>query len=143
MGPYLWILWLSLAIFFLIIEGMTVEIVSLWFTGGSLSALVLSLFRVNFWWQLITFIVVSIILIVFTRPIVIKYFKKNAIKTNVDSFIGEHAVITKDVKPDDRGELIYRGQFWLAISSDNTLIEKDSKVIILAIEGVKMIVKKI
>lgn len=139
---YMWIIWLSIAIFFLVIESITIELISVWFTGGSLLAMVLSLLNLELGWQIAAFCVTSIILIIFTRPIVTRYLKRNESKTNVDSLIGTIATVTKDILPDDRGEVKVNGQYWLAISSDNNQIENGTKVTILAIEGAKLIVKK-
>ena len=85
----------------------------------------------------------SILLIIFTRPLIAKYLKRNESRTNVDSLIGEVATVTKDILPDDRGEAKLKGQYWLAVSASNEKIEADSKVTIVAIEGAKLIVKKI
>ena len=138
----IWYIWLSLAVFFLIIESMTVEIISIYFTGGALVSMALSLLGAPLEWQILTFCVVSIILIIFTRPIVARYLKRNESKTNVDTLIGDVATVTKEILPDERGEVKIKGQYWLAVSANNDIIELGSKVSILAIEGAKLIVKK-
>lgn len=138
----IWYIWLSLAVFFLIIESMTVEIISIYFTGGALVSMALSLFGVPLEWQILAFCVVSILLIIFTRPIVARYLKRNESKTNVDTLIGDVATVTKEILPDERGEVKIKGQYWLAVSANNDIIESGSKVSILAIEGAKLIVKK-
>ena len=137
----IWYIWLSLAVFFLIIESMTVEIISIYFTGGALVSMALSLLGVPLEWQILAFCVVSIILIIFTRPIVARYLKRNESKTNVDTLIGDVATVTKEILPDERGEVKIKGQYWLAVSANNDIIELGSKVSILAIEGAKLIVK--
>ena len=139
---FMWIVWLSIAIFFLVIEGITVELISIWFTGGSLIAMVVALLGLEIGWQIAAFCVVSIILIIFTRPIVARYLKRNESKTNVDSLIGDIATVTREIVPDERGEVKVKGQHWLAISYDNNPIKSGEKVSILAIEGAKLIVKK-
>jgi membrane protein implicated in regulation of membrane protease activity len=121
---------------------MTVEIISIYFTGGALVSMALSLLGVPLEWQILTFCVVSIILIIFTRPIVARYLKRNESKTNVDTLIGDVATVTKEILPDERGEVKIKGQYWLAVSANNDIIELGSKVSILAIEGAKLIVKK-
>ena len=138
----IWYIWLSLAVFFLIIESMTVEIISIYFTGGALVSMALSLLGVPLEWQILAFCVVSILLIIFTRPIVARYLKRNESKTNVDTLIGDVATVTKEILPDERGEVKIKGQYWLAVSANNDIIELGSKVSILAIEGAKLIVKK-
>ena len=138
---HMWLVWLAVSIFFLVVEGMTVELISIWFTGAGLIAMVVALLNLGIEWQLTAFCIVSILLIIFTRPVVARYLKRNESRTNVDSLIGEVATVTKEILPDDRGEVKIKGQYWLAISSNNEKIEVGSKVSILAIEGVKLIVK--
>ena len=138
---YMWGIWLGLSIFFLVVEWMTVELISIWFTGASIVAMILALLNVPLGWQIAAFCVVSVLLIVFTRPIVARYLRRNESKTNVDSLIGEVATVTKEILPDERGEVKVKGQYWLAVASDNNLIESGKKVSILAIEGAKLIVK--
>ena len=142
MEEYLWIIWLIAAVAFIVIEGVTIEFISLWFALSSLVSMILALCKVEFGWQLGVFISLSIILIVFTRPIITRHLKRNESKTNVDSYIGEVATVTKDILPDDRGEAKLNGQYWLAISSTNEKIEANTKVTVLAVEGAKLIVKK-
>jgi membrane protein implicated in regulation of membrane protease activity len=101
---------------------MTVEIISIYFTGGALVSMVLSLLGVPLEWQILTFCVVSIILIIFTRPIVARYLKRNESKTNVDTLIGDVATVTKEILPDERGEVKIKGQYWLAVSANNDII---------------------
>ena len=141
MTEYMWLIWLIIAVFFLGVEWMTVELISIWFTGASLVSMVLALLNLEIGWQIGGFCVVSILLIIFTRPVVARYLKRNESRTNVDSLIGEVGTVTKDIVPDDRGEVKIKGQYWLAISSNNKLIETGTKVSILAIEGAKLIVK--
>lgn len=142
MDSYLWIVWLVVALGFLVIEGITVELVSFWFTISALVTMVLDLCGVPWPWQLGAFVIISALLIVLLRPIAKRYFQQNESKTNIDSIIGDVATVTKDIYPDDRGEVKHKSQYWLAISSDNKTIAKDTKVVVVAVEGAKLIVKK-
>ena len=139
----MWLIWLIIAVVFLIVETITVEMVSIWFTLASIVSMILALCNVHVGWQIGAFAASSILLIIFTRPLVTKYLQKNESKTNVEALIGNIATVTKDILPDDRGEVKVKGQYWLAISTDNDEIKENSKVSILAIEGAKLIVKKI
>ena len=139
----MWLIWLIIAVIFLIVETITVEMVSIWFTLASIVSMILALCNVHVGWQIGAFAASSILLIIFTRPLVTKYLQKNESKTNVEALIGNIATVTKDILPDDRGEVKVKGQYWLAISTDNDEIKENSKVSILAIEGAKLIVKKI
>ena len=73
------IIWLLLLVAFLIIEGITVSMVSTWFAGGALAALVVSLFPAPAWLQVTVFLVVSIALLCMLRPFVKKQLLKHTL----------------------------------------------------------------
>lgn len=141
--PHEWI-WIALFIIFVVVELASVGLLTIWFAAGSLVALALAFFDVNFTIQLVIFFIVSIALLIFTRPILKKYVYRNkdAMKTNVDAIIGKTALVTKKITEHDFGELKVDGQVWSAISENNEDIEVGSNVEILAIKGVKLVVKK-
>ncbi len=136
------IMWLILMVVCLAVEVCTLGLASIWFAGGALLALVIALIGGPFWLQLLVFLVVSIVLLVFTRPIATKYFNKNRTKTNVDSVVGKQAIVT--LKIDNlmgQGQIVTDGMEWTARSLDSTVIEEGTVVVIEKIEGVKAIVK--
>ena len=137
------LVWLGILVLALLIEIFTEELVSFWFSGGALVALIIAIFTPDsLWWvQLIVFAVVSIVLIFSLRPIVKKFFKVNHRKTNADSMIGEKAIITKKITELEHGSVKYNGAIWPAISLDGTEIEIDEVVIIENIQGNKLIVR--
>ena len=93
--------------------------------------------------QLVLFIAVSVITLIATRPIAVKYFSKSAVKTNVEGIIGKNAVITQRI-PDGNtiGKARLDGEIWMARSLEKEPIEEGEIVEITAVEGVKLIVKK-
>ena len=139
----MWIVWLSVAIFFLLIESITIELVSLWFTGGALVAMALALLDINIGWQTAAFCLLSVGLILVGRPLLSRFLLLNKSRTNVDSLVGTIAIVTKEIAPYQVGEVQINspGKYWLAVSSDNTKIEAGAKVRVLAVEGVKLIVR--
>ena len=66
-------IWLSLMIIFLLIEIATVGLTSIWLAGGALVAFIMNLFDVGLVWQIGAFFVVSVVLMVFTRPFAKKF----------------------------------------------------------------------
>ena len=80
------VLWAVLALGFLVLEGCTVAMVSLWFAFGAAAALILGLLGAAFWLQVAAFLVVSGALLALLRPMLRKYAKTT--KTNVDSIPG-------------------------------------------------------
>lgn len=137
------VVWMALVIIFLIVELITVGLTTIWLAGGALVAFILAALGVNFLWQLAAFFIVSFLLIYFTRPLVLKYVNPRHARTNSDGLIGEIVKITGRV--DNRaaeGKALAKGQEWSARAiSDDMVIEKDTLVKVVRIEGVKLIVE--
>jgi membrane protein implicated in regulation of membrane protease activity len=133
--------WLGLFLLAVIFEAATVDFVAIWFAVGSIPAFILALIGAPIWLQVTVFLLITIFLIAFTRPYMLKYFKTNQIKTNVYSVIGKTATVSEIIKPNEIGAVKLRGQVWSAIS--DTKIEVGAEVRILEIEGVKLIVEAI
>jgi membrane protein implicated in regulation of membrane protease activity len=133
--------WLGLFLLAVIFEAATVDFVAIWFAVGSIPAFILALIGAPVWLQVSVFLIVTIILIAFTRPYMLKYFKKNQIKTNVYTMIGKTAVVSEAITPNTVGSVKVRGQVWSAIASAS--IPVGTEVRILEIEGVKLIVETI
>lgn len=134
------IVWFAIFVLAAIIEASTMDLSSIWFSVGALAALVASLFGANELVQSIVFIVISTALLVGLRPIFKKYIKRNDTKTNVDRLIGKTAVCVKPIPSGERGEVRIDGKIWTAIAEE--AIAKDEKVVVLGIEGVKLVVRK-
>ena len=136
--------WIIVMIACLVIEGLTMGVATIWFAFGALIAFLAYSLGANLLVQVISFLVVSIILLIFTRPIVSKYLKIGNIKTNAEGLIGERAkVISRINNLNNEGSVQVKGQIWSARSLyDNMEIEKDAVVYIKNIVGVKLIVSK-
>jgi membrane protein implicated in regulation of membrane protease activity len=93
------------------------------------------------WLQVLLFVGVSVVLLAFTRPYMLKYVKTNRVNTNVHANIGKTAVVTKRITPTSVGAVLLRSMTWSAISEET--IEVGTEVRVLDIEGVKFIVKTI
>ena len=133
--------WLGLFLLAVIFEAATVDFVAIWFAVGSVPAFILAIVGAPIWLQVTTFLVITIVLISFTRPYMLKYFKTNQIKTNAQSVIGKTATVSEIILPNEIGVVKLRGQEWSAIASSK--IEVGTEVRILEIEGVKLIVEAI
>lgn len=134
------VLWLILAVIFLIIEAITIGLTTIWFAAGALVSFVLSIFDVPLIAQLVVFLVVSCCLLVFTRKIFVEKLKTGSESTNVDALIGEIGKVTMEIEPLKMGQVNVKGQSWSAIARENTTIGADQLVKVIAIEGVKLIV---
>lgn len=138
------IVWLVLLIVLAVAEMISLGLTTIWFAGGALVALIISLVGGPIWLQASMFVLVSVVLLIFTRPIAVKYINKNTVKTNVDSIIGKTAKVTETIDNiNATGTALVGGQEWTARSADDAVvIPVGSIVMIDRIEGVKIIVKK-
>lgn len=80
--------WLVLLILFLMAEGATVALVSLWFAAGALAAIIAALLGASVGLQLALFLVVSVALLAMLRPVLKKYVNPKIQRTNVDALVG-------------------------------------------------------
>ena len=138
------IIWLGILAVLLIIEGLTTALTTIWFAGGALIAFVAALLGANIIIQQILWLVVSVILLVLTRPIAKKYIYKRQEHTNADRLIGQEAMVCEQINNlEGTGKVILNGIEWTARTADPTQsIEKGSVIRVLRIEGVKVIVEK-
>ena len=136
----IWI-WLGLIVVAAIFEFATLDLVSIWFAIAAIPSFILAIIGVGEVVQIVSFASISIVLLGFTRPVVMKYFKKNEIKTNVDSYIGSIGIVLGRITPGKPGLVKVKNLEWTAVSSE--VIEVDEQVRVLDIEGVKLIVEKI
>ena len=136
------ILWGALCVGFLVLEGCTVAMVSLWFAIGAAAALVLSLLGAALWLQLLAFLAVSGVLLALLRPMMRKYVKST--KTNVDSVPGTEGLVTEDID-----NVAYQGQVklgamtWTARSTSGASIRAGTRVRVDRVEGVKVFVSPV
>lgn len=138
-----WMLWLWLSIFVvaLMVEFGTADMVSIWFALAAVPSFILALLNANIIIQVVLFVVIAILLLALTRPLAMKYFKTNEIKTNVDLFFGATGVCIQQIEIESIGRVKVRNQEWSAISKE--LIKVGENVRVLDVEGAKLIVEKI
>lgn len=135
--------WLALLIIFVVVECLTVGLVSIWFAGGALVAMILAMAGVGAIWQDIIFLVVSGLLLIATRPFVKKYLMNKKVKTNYESVIGKVAKVTEKIDNyNQTGVVFVDGKEWTARSTEDAVkVEAGALVTVTAIAGVKVIVE--
>lgn len=138
------IIWLIVLVVLLLVEIITLGLTTIWFVGGALVAFISTYLKANIWVQLILFIVVSLILLFFTRPVAVKYLNKKRVKTNYEGLIGKVVRVTERVDNfNQTGAAVVNGQTWtVRTKEEKTCIEPGTKVQIIDIVGVKLIVKE-
>ena len=135
--------WLAVVAAALIAEASTATLVAIWFIPSAILSAAMAKLGVGVTWQVVTFFILSILLIVFARKLLSKYIVKKPTPTNADALIGRVGVVVEDI--DNlafRGIVKASGQTWSAKSHDGTVIPKSSEVEILEIQGVKLVVKE-
>ena len=135
------IIWLVLMVVFLMIEGASVSMVSLWFGAGALAALIVALIGGEIWLQVLVFFTVSIVLLAALRPLARKYLTPKLSRTNIDSVIGQTGTVTADIENiSAQGQVRLASMEWTARSTSGDPIPAGTLIRVDRIEGVKVFV---
>lgn len=139
------ILWLAAFLILIVIEAVTLGLTTIWMAFASLAAAAASALGAPLWLQFVLFVIVSVVLFVFTRPIAVKYFNKGRTKTNVDSMVGRHAVVTEDIDNlRASGQVEVAGMQWTArAAKQEEKIVSGTEVEVVEVRGVKLIVRAV
>ena len=139
------VFWAVVLVAAVVIEAATVGLATIWFAVGALAALIAAACSANIAVQVIIFIVVSLVLLVFTRPLLKKLFPVKFQATNYDRCIGKTAVAEEEINNiAGTGSIKIDGVLWTARCEDDTkIVKKGDLVRILRIEGVKAFVENV
>lgn len=135
-----WI-WLSIVLLLIFIEVMTVGLTTVWFVISGIAAMILSLFIDSVEIEFAVFVLGGVLLLITTRPYLVKKLKVKEAKTNLDRVIGMKGTVTDEIDLLKPGEVKVDGKKWTAIADSN--IEVGKTVEVLEIVGVKIKVKEI
>lgn len=138
------IVWLVLLVVFLMVEGVTVTLVSSWFAAGALVALIASLLYAPIWLQVTLFLLVSCIALSMLRPLLRKFITPKVVKTNVDAIVGTQGLVTASIDNVTASGQVKLGTMeWSARSTSGEKIEAGTLVKVDRIEGVKAFVSPV
>ncbi len=139
------ILWLIIFVILVVIEVITINLVTVWFCIGSLAGLFSTFFIKDLNLQLIIFIIFSVISMLCTKRFLNKVTNFEKININTNSLIGRICLVTKDINNIlNQGEVIIDNNIWPALSEDDScIINEGNKVRVKCVRGVKLIVEKI
>lgn len=140
---YLPVYWLIALVVFLVIEAATLGLATIRFAGGALVALIAAMCGAGIVIQIVLFLVVSLVLLFFTRPFAVRFLNKDTLKTNVDRVVGMEGVVTEEISNlAGTGKVSIGGNMWTArTENEGGTIPVDAVVTVLRVEGVKLIVK--
>ena len=135
--------WLIIFVIALIVEIATMGLMSIWFAGGALIAWVFAKIGFGTTVQVVVFIIASLLLLILTRPIAVKFFNVQRQKTNAESLIGECAVVIEEVDTiKAQGRVEIHGMEWSAKTDEpDGKIAAGKIVVVDGIQGVKLIVR--
>lgn len=137
------IVWVVVFFVAVIIESLEPQLVSLWFAGGALVALIFAtVFQVEIVWQILLFTITSVALLLLTRPFVKKVTTNPAVATNADALIGKEILIEKGFGPKQSGMGLHGDVRWKLIANGDVSFKSGEFAIVQAITGNKLTVIK-
>ena len=136
----MWV-WLGLFVLFLVVEGMTYGLISIWFGIGSLVAILAAWLGFPLWSQIILFVITSGLTMVALRPFIKKSITPKNAKTNLDRLEDTLAIVIKKTDRFD-GAAKADGKEWSARTQDDSVLEVGERARILYVEGVRLILDK-
>jgi membrane protein implicated in regulation of membrane protease activity len=135
-----WEWWLLAAVLLLLGEAATNALVFLMPFGGATAAAVLAAAGVPWWGQLPAFVVVTLGLIAFVRPLAVRRQAGPGLRTGAAALVGEQALVTARVDA-LRGQIRLDGQIWSARALDpDHIFEPGEAVHVAAIDGATAVV---
>lgn len=137
-------IWLVVFVACIVVEIISMGLTTIWFAGGALIAAVAAVIGTPLWIQILLFAVVSLVLLYFTRPIAVKYFNKDRVKTNAESLVGKQAIVISEIDNlQGIGQVTVGGQEWSArTTAEGITLPVGSVVTVRSISGVKLMVEE-
>ena len=138
------VIWLIILVVLVVIEIFTLGLTTIWCAGGALVAIAVAALGGPVWLQVLTAVIVSAVLLFFTRPVAVKYFNRDRERTNAESLVGRQAIVTGEINNlQGIGQVAVNGMEWTARTiTDGQVIKTGEVVAIRGINGVKLLVER-
>ena len=137
------IFWGVVFVISLIAEIASMQLISIWFTVGSVGAFIAAMKGVGFPGQLGIFVIISLALLLVTRPLLARLRVNQEPRTNADKNIGETAVIIEeDNSALGTGRARIGGVDWIAVSETGEILPAEAIVTVTRVEGAKLFVRR-
>ena len=142
MNVMFWV-WLGVIVVSVIVELITLDLVSIWFAFGAVIPFILAIFKeIPEWVGIIIFIVVSGVLVLFVRKLTQKWlYRSSDSTTNTEALKGRSSRLLESITEDDDGAVRFNGIVWTAVSENDEPIEKGKFVEVVKIKGNKLVVR--
>lgn len=138
----IWI-WLSLMVVFVVIEACTMFLTTIWAAIAALPLIFVAITPLEFQWQLLIFVLLTLILVLVTRPIAVKKLKIGKYKTNVESLSGQEFLVLKKISKFEKGQVkAENGVIWNAETEDENDILENEVCQVVSVKGNTLVVKK-
>lgn len=139
--PWQW--WLVGAIVLAVVEMVSAGFFVIWFAIGCVAAMVASWLGAGLVGQGLAFVVVSGVLVAFTRPVVqrLVFRRGREPRTAVDALPGQVGTVTERVTRLAPGLVRVGGEVWSAISARDEEIPAGTRVSVVRVDGVKLVVQ--
>ena len=142
MAEYMIYIWLAVIFAALVVEGVTAQLISIWFVPGGLAGLISGFCGAGEWVQILIGAIVTLVCLIATRPLVNRVMKFRKVDTNAGRLIDQTGIVVQEIRNlDAKGQVKIQGSVWSARSENGEVIPLEGKVRIVRIEGVKLIVK--
>ena len=136
-------IWLGVTVLALVLEFITNDMITIWFAGGGLVAMIISAFNVSWYVHLPVFIALSFVLLLCFRKAVLKRLNRGETKTNADSAVGQEYTLLTPIDFNVRGSIKVNDVTWTAVGeSEHTKIDAGAIVEVVEIKGNKYVVKE-
>lgn len=137
-------IWLIVGLVMLLAELASVMLVFVFFATG---ALLTSLFTAigllpTTESQILAFSAISLISLLVLRKHARRLLERRSNNAEYSEFVGETALVIRDIPDDGEGRIYYRGAEWKAVSENHATISAGSKVVIKKTDGIVLIVEE-
>jgi membrane protein implicated in regulation of membrane protease activity len=136
--------WIGMALFFLLAEVFTAGFVLACFGIGALAAAIPAFLGFGLVWQLLVFIIVSTVAVLFSRRFADRITGDQPQGLGIDRVLGKHALVIEDIDPHSpSGRVRVDVEEWRAESDDGSAIDKGTLVEVLAVDGTRLRVRPV
>ncbi|MBQ9238387.1 MAG: NfeD family protein [Treponema sp.] len=138
-----WI-WIIVLVICIGIEAATFTLTTIWFAVSAFFMVFLSFLPLSLIWQVLIFLIISLVLLIFTRPIMLKkinIFRQT--RTNVDLLIGQKAPLITAVTSFGKGEIKINGTIWNAAGIDGQEIVAGTVCRVCVVQGNTVLVEAV
>lgn len=136
--------WIGVLIVTIGIEAGTMGLTTIWASIAAVPMIFIARTSLGIQWQALIFAVITLVLIIFTRPFALKKLKMGSSKTNVNTMIGEEVLITKTVTKFQKGESRAKnGVVWTTKSESEEELSEGTVCKIVSVEGNTISVEKL